>query len=89
MVFVNGRVDPYSSVSLLPELLTQEQARLGIEALATLNGSHCSCMDASTSSDDPEAAAVKDRVAEAVGRWLQLQGGTASALSVETDGSTY
>ena len=81
VVFVNGRKDPYSSVSLLPEQLSAAQARLGMQSVAVMNGSHCIGMDDADPQDPLEVAAVKVAVAKAVAAWLgeQSQRGAAAA----------
>ena len=53
VIFVNGRLDPYSSVSVLPEQVTPAQAAAGVRAVAVANGSHCCGMDAATPDDPP------------------------------------
>ena len=71
VIFINGRRDPYSSVSLLPEQLLPVQARLGVRSVAVANGSHCVGMDATSHEDAPELAAAKQAVAMSVAGWLQ------------------
>ena len=71
VIFINGRRDPYSSVSLLPEELQGAQARLGVRSVAVRDGSHCVGMGVSDPHDAPDVAAVKKAVTQAVGEWLQ------------------
>lgn len=77
VVFVNGRKDPYSSVSLLPEQLSAAQAHIGMQSVAVVNGSHCVGMDAAGPSDSPELAVAKATVAKAVAAWLDARNGAA------------
>ena len=70
MVFINGRRDPYSSVSLLPEQLSAAQTRLGVRSVAIANGSHCVGMEATSARDDPDVTAAKRAVREALAEWL-------------------
>ena len=72
VLFVNGRADPYSSVSLLPEQLSAAQAARGVRAVAVRNGSHCVGMGATSSArDSADEAAAKKAVGEAVAEWLR------------------
>mmetsp|Transcript_14266 Transcript_14266/g.45717 ORF Transcript_14266/g.45717 Transcript_14266/m.45717 type:complete len:510 (+) Transcript_14266:13-1542(+) len=70
VVFINGRRDPYSSVSLLPEQLSVAQTRLGVRSVAVANGSHCVGMEATSARDDPDVTAAKRAVREALAEWL-------------------
>ena len=70
VVFINGRRDPYSSVSLLPEQLSAAQTRLGVRSVAIANGSHCVGMEATSARDDPDVTAAKRAVREALAEWL-------------------
>ena len=70
IIFVNGRNDPYSSVSLLPEQLTRKQREAGMLSVAVPNASHCVGMDEMTSTDAPKVLAAKQAVAQAVASWL-------------------
>ena len=73
VIFVNGRRDPYSSVSLLPEQVLPEQSRMGVRSVAIENGSHCAGMGAASQSDSSDLAAAKQAVAMAVKEWLGSQ----------------
>jgi len=70
IIMVNGRRDPYSSVSLLPEQLQPPQARLDVRSVAVANGSHCVGMSARSAHDGPDVAAAKQAVRQAVAEWL-------------------
>ena len=73
IIFVNGRNDPYSSVSVLPEQLSFQQAMGGLRSVAIANASHCAGMDRTSSADTPELAAAKAEVGKAVRSWLALE----------------
>jgi len=70
IILINGRRDPYSSVSLLPEQLSSLQARMGVRSVAVEDGSHCVGMGVTSEADPPDEAAAKRAVAEAVAEWL-------------------
>ena len=70
VIFVNGRRDPYSSVSVLPEQLTPAQVALGVKAVAVTDGSHCVGMKPASSADSPDLAAAKAAVGRAVAEWV-------------------
>lgn len=71
IIFINGRNDPYSSVSLLPEQLSPAQAKAGMLSVAVTNASHCVGMDAMSSSDSTELKAAKRQIARVVAAWLE------------------
>jgi hypothetical protein len=73
ILFVNGRNDPYSSVSVLPEQLSFQQAMGGLRSVAIANASHCAGMERTSSADPPELAAAKAEVGKAVRSWLALE----------------
>ena len=70
VIFVNGRRDPYSAVSVLPEQLTPAQVALGVKAVAVTDGSHCVGMKPASSADSPDLAAAKAAVGRAVAEWV-------------------